>query len=50
MIHLVTIDSVACLLSKEISDILRVFEFPEGRDEISEVNSGNEMMVSLCLV
>ena len=48
---MVTMDHWTCLSSKiKISEILRVFELQIGRDEISEVKSGNEILESLHLV
>ena len=42
----VTMHSGACLSSKVISEVFSVFELQIGRDEISEIICGNEMLES----
>ena len=43
-------DSGECLSSKVISEVFNIFELQIERNEISEINYGNEMLDSLCLV
>ena len=47
---MVTMDYGACLSSNVISEVFSVFELQTGKDEISEIKSGNEMLEGLRLV